>query len=210
MTEKPILFSTDMVQAILDDRKTQTRRTRSLNEINKEPDKWVCHGIDNPFGLFVFDDTEGFEPRIKCPYGQAGDRLWVRETWSLALAKHGECFKYRAPINHKLYYQCGKECPEGVETITKWNPSIHMPRRASRITLKVTEVRVERLQDITAEEVIKEGCQLTGEIFLSPQEERPVLVNKFERLWDSLYAKRGYGWEVNPFVWCISFKRIDK
>ncbi len=198
--EKPIIFPTAMIPKILDGTKTMTRRVIKPQprfvpalECGSGKDQWEYHPV-----YWYAEDGPGRLMERCCLYGQVGDRQWVRESHFIGGIKPKEWVSFKADASAKnleLYL---------------WRPSIHMPRWASRIDLEITEVRVERVQEITAEEVIKEGCQLTGEIFLSPQEERPVLVNKFERLWDSLNAKRGYGWEVNPWVWCISFKVIYK
>jgi hypothetical protein len=190
---KPILFSTPMVQAILDGRKTMTRR-----------------GI-RPQPRHVYDDymggwdccTEGHchlcEP--KPPY-KPGDILWVRETWF----ENEECLLYKASKyeNTKEYH--GRN---GWVQI-KWRPSIFMPREAARIFLRVTNVRVERLQDITEEDAIAEGfckgMQFCGENSSAAHTARQA----YMWYWDILNVKRGYGWSVNPWVWVISFERISE
>lgn len=161
MTERPILFSGPMVRAILDGRKTQTRR--------------VAKDRDKP-----------------CKYGIAGDRLWVRETWQSAAAM-GVC---HASDDYFVYRATDPdwETCEGWQ----WRPSIFMPRKASRITLEITDVRAERLQDITNKDARAEGLA-RGTVY-------PRMW--FEDLWDSINAKRGFGWDVNPFVWVITFKKV--
>lgn len=220
MTERPILFSTPMVKAILDGRKTMTRRAmkpqpQALIELNG--------------GFHPTDDNGDFMPQSKhyadgkhflrcvakdfCPYGQPGDHLWVRETWcNVPLkpdGKMGAIYKADGPD------ECDLEIEDGWEFMGQWRPSIFMPRWASRITLEITNVRVERLNSISREDAIKEGLiHKKGVIepdwwengksegtYLSP-------VTCFEALWDSINGKT-YPWSSNPFVWVIEFKRLE-
>lgn len=207
MKEKPILFSTDMVQAILDGRKTQTRRVfRQITDRQlaggwttatgwyKTPAGWYAEESGAPLGPFA------------CPYGQPGDRLWVRETWAtIAQYNHlkpsdipkGEarwpCVWYYAPKRASASAQ-----NSGSQFIGKKRPSIFMPRWASRITLRVTNVRIERVQDINTADIRDEGAN-------SDDWSRPGFIN----LWDSINAKRGYGWDINPWVWVIEFEKIN-
>ena len=198
MAIKPILFNTEMVRAILDGRKTCTRRL-----IKPQPDKKHIY----PLG-FVTDSTEkkevgcfGFAANeyggsiqyVKPPYRYApGDILYVRETWK------------KAP-NGYYYYEDWQR--NDIADITKWKPSIHMSKEAARIWLKVTDVRVERLQEITEEQAKLEGCNsgmLTGPCTARGQ---------FENLWNSTIKKNrpdSYGWDANPWVWVIEFERCEK
>lgn len=169
MKEKPILFSTAMVRAILDGRKTMTRRVCKIQPIP------IITGYDLTATL-----TAG------CPYGKVDDRLWVRETWMPG----DSAVKY--------YYRATK--PEQGNYF-KWHPSIFMPREASRITLEITNIKIERLQDISAMDIEREGT-------LTENTEISKVLDIWIELWDSINAKRGYGWETNPWVWCISFKKI--
>ncbi len=157
--EHPIIFSPPMVEAILDGKKTQTRRILKPQPIS------VAYLI-------------GY------PYGRAGDKLWVKEHYDEKLKDY-----YRAQL---------KKLPAAVfyadKYMKKWKSPIFMPRWASRITLEVTDIKVQRLQDITDEDARKEGC-----------EDRRV----YSILWNELNLKRGYGWNRNPWVWVISFKRED-
>lgn len=189
MNEHPILFSSEMVRAILEGRKTQTRRV-----IKPQPYWEVGRDI--------------MQYPLDCPYGQPGDRLWVRETWAShpqlnkVKPKHLNCAEiyYRATCDNDSHYS--------------WRPSIHMPRWASRITLEVTGVRVERVRDITAEDAVKEGWQedcgwdnfTNGQVFRS---DTPVSVIDFAYLWDSINAKRGHSWESNPWVFVVEFKVVQ-
>ncbi len=202
MTERPILFSGEMVRAILEGRKTQTRRV-----VRHQPDlhlrkhryAYVVESGVLKFGRAPWrkSDPHNFivEEEINCPFGRPGDRLWVRETFSLGgkwkdghLHEDGEQrFVYRA--DHRQ--QC-------CDSLYRWRPSIHMPRWASRITLEITDVRVERLQEISEEDAMSEGM-VESEDF-TPK-------GAFKALWNSL-AKPGAQWADNPWVWCISFRRL--
>lgn len=191
--ERPIIFSTEMVKAILEGRKTQTRRVvkPQLEDYRDGyPDGRDCpptsvvkqrgHWIDE--GDFLHD---------YCPYGKVGDLLWVRETHNIGGIPPNEWAIYKAD--------------EYSEPVV-WRPSIHMPKWATRIWLEITGVRVERLQDISHQEVIAEG--VTPLPFGDTRRYMsgvPVGIQNFRFLWDSLNAKRGYGWNVNPWVWVIEF-----
>jgi hypothetical protein len=167
MKERPILFSGAMVRAILDGRKSQTRMN--------------FH---------------------RCPYGAVGDRLWVRETWAASLDSDGDMckpFLYRATYDEAVYGQLKASFSDRATEIwdvvgnTGWRPSIHMPRWASRLTLEVTGVRVERVQDISEADAKAEGVKSAAE---------------FCALWDEINGARGYGWDANPWVWVVEFKRV--
>ena len=168
---------------------------------------WFCYICGN--GLKHIDEFSAHG--IICPYGQVGDRLWVRETWRIGSwdNERGELtIEYRAGgMQHSLCitdevldkYWLPNNPPE-----EKWRPSIFMPRWASRILLEITDIRAERLQEITPTDCIAEGIETSG------RGEYGKWLTSFKELWDSLNAKRGYGWEVNPWVWIISFRRIEK
>lgn len=172
--ERPILFSGTMVQALLDGRKTQTRRV-----LRRE----------KQYGPFAFDD-----PRVAhyCPYGQPGDRLWVRETWNIQTVDKVERVAYRADI------------PNGYSFVP-WRPSIFMPRRFSRITLEITDVRVERVRDISEADARAEGVTNADE-GSNPIDGSHTIAN-FANLWEKINAKRDYGWQANPWVWVIEFNQ---
>jgi len=209
MIEHPIIFSSPMVKAILEGRKTQTRRvlaTRAGKYKGQQPldilpmlkpNEWVGLMERNPHHGLVF----------KCRYGQVGDRLWVREAF-------GEPFGKSFGIIYRADHDAGN--------LHKWKPSIHMFRKDSRITLEITEVRVERVQDISFQDARAEGI-LTfdgdnpdpanngvgynrGAIGLPMRYESTTA---YMDLWDSINGKK-HPWESNPFVWCISFKKEDK
>lgn len=188
MREKPILFSTPMVKAILDDRKTQTRRV-----IKPQPG-------DHP-------DDDGYMSSIlnRCPY-QVGDILYVRETWAdLRGMGFGNDPRTDKPWNfaYKADIKPGSESDRArIDFGVKWRPSIHMPKEAARLLLTVKGVKVERLQDITEEDALKEGCLLVfldGAVVISAK-------GKFHALWDSINGKK-HPWGSNPYVWAISFER---
>lgn len=181
MNERPILFNGQMIKAILFGTKTQTRRVVKA-QASKD-----CGVYHRPDGDWVYTQCGGVAVGLpfSCPYGQPGDRLWVRETWQEDPAgKWGFCYKAG-----------GKSCPLCGAHL--WRPSIHMPRRASRITLEITYVRVERLQDITQEDAASEGVKFvnTGD-FITP----------FAELWERINGKGS--WEGNPWVWVVKFKKI--
>jgi hypothetical protein len=193
---KQILFNTEMVQAILDGRKTVTRR-----KIDRDITNFCDVEVDGT--LLDYQNCHGdfINPIDLCRY-KVGDILYVRETWSIH-----ECVKCQAGIP-ALGGECKCEYVYRTNygaTDFRWKPSIHMPKEAARIFLKVTDVRVERLQDITEEGAIAEGMSKTlvdGVVFISAK-------GNFHVLWDSLNIKRGYGWEDNPWVWVIEFERVE-
>ncbi len=212
MAIKPILFNTEMVRAILDGRKTCTRRL--VRFLPGENPQWTGYIKD---GLMLYNGRN--EPCImKAPY-QPGDILYVRETWYKGL----ERYIYRADYSDtEKFYRCGKE------TEMKWHPSIHMPKEAARIWLKVNAVRVERLQEMKPVDVIKEGaypdcwdCLNTygesGSQCCYGTEEQcsqcDEVMMEWEKLWTSTIKKSDldrYGWDANPWVWVIEFERCEK
>jgi hypothetical protein len=212
MKETPILFSSEMVRAILDGRKTQTRRI-----INPQP-KTIIKDPRNRLPEAFWVDGEKW---IKCRYGQPGDRLWVRETWrdrwGMAYANYGTGNAYPIDDVREIEYKAGGNgffthgcnlCPDEPTVKwgewSKWRPSIFMPREAARIFLRVTNVRVERLQDISEDDARAEGVRAYGPNNCSGTSARIA----FAELWDSINAKRGYGWDTNPWVWVVKFHRI--
>lgn len=225
MNTKPILMSGTMVRTILDGRKTQTRRTRGLDEINESPGAWELHRLGTldymtrkaskgRFGAYFH--SEQMEPGtlsvapVPCPYGRPGDLLWVRETSWIGRRRNPA----RSPYPPSVCYLDSPVQPKpGPESdplcwhTLYWRktPSIHMPRWASRITLRITDVRVERVQEITADGAVAEG--ITTEVFAGLN--APLdLLNQFQELWGSLNAARGFSWSANPWVWVIEFEPI--
>jgi len=196
MKERPIIFNTEMVKAILEGRKTWTRRVIKPQPIYYEHGAW-----------FEWERTKrdlnatylAVNMTNYCPYGQVGGKLWVRETWW--------CPEKGLPVAYKANLE-----PHQVDKQV-WKPSIFMPRWASRIDLEITDIRVERLQKINLTNIYAEGCPLEkASVFTDPAEGYELkgqATEWFAFLWDSLNAKRGYGWETNPFVWVISFRRLQ-
>lgn len=206
MKEIPILYSGAMVRALLDDRKGQTRRI-----INPQP-QMVTDGAILPW---EGDSTALLsllqQSKRACPYGQPGDRHWVRETWQHSNWPHGpfdedcEIF-YRADYLDDPHGPDGELSPEG--KYRTWRPSIHMPRAACRILLEVTEVRVERLRCIKESDARAEGVTIedrhmngycAGECY-------PPAIRAYRELWGSLYG--GGSWDANPWVWVVEFRRV--
>ncbi|WP_145534895.1 hypothetical protein [Yersinia alsatica] len=199
MNEKPILFNAEMVNAILSGRKTQTRRIIAnagadncipLQKRTKTKDGIYTHVMDAPaYGL--------------CPLGKPGDQLWVRECFSDL--DDFEFFDPSVPDVISGYWYWADGNPEWGNW-TKPKPSIHMPRAASRINLKITGVRVERLQDISDLDCCDEGYDGPA---VTADNQWPS-INWYERLWDSIYGKKeGENWQANPWVWVIEFERME-
>lgn len=187
---KPILFNTNMVRAILDDRKTETRRKIDIDIINycdMEVGGTLLH-YQNKYGDFI-------DP-VKLFRYQKNDYLYVRETWANLNTREYPCY----------YYRASDTLPEWA--LGLWHPSIHMPKEAARIFLRVTDVRVERLQDIgdCTKEGIAPGTHATAH--MNDYDERC----DFAALWDSTIPQKDinkYGWKANPLVWVIQFERVE-
>jgi hypothetical protein len=206
VTERPILFNGEMVRAILDGRKTQTRRPNGLQRINAAPGDWkTAVKVRDGTVIFWTGTRDGLEELTQRAYPNGrgfkppcvvGDRLWVRETWMF----DGADVRPEGTPRQVIYRASSPEYGRNY----KWRPSIHMPRWASRITLEVTEVRAERVQDISEIEALAEG-------FCTGWKEYPERNQEaFARAWDSIYAKRGLGSDVNPWVWVITFARCKE
>lgn len=208
MKERPILFSGAMVRAILDGRKTQTRRAVKPQAAYPASYDSVRYRINGCAAEFYLPGAT--EPAIRwlCAYGKPGDRLWVRETFT----PDGVNAKAAADLGRQsVHYRADGEAPDYLKV--RWRPAIHMPRWASRITLEVERVRVERLQEISESDAIAEGVlPLTGQFlgsFAVPGTRAAsgtTAVECFSRLWDSINQKKGFGWAANPWVWVIEFK----
>lgn len=224
MADRPILFSAPMIRALLDGRKTQTRRVLNRARVFATPEtpSFTLTGADMARALQNADrfrhldgdgwfwEADAFEWQAPAKrtgwmahigYGP-GDRLWVRESLVAASTDQGKRWL--------SYAADGK----GVWPITEWHkprtsiPSIHMPRWASRLTLIVTDVRVQRLQEISEEDAKAEGC-IPDDSSLNPNNIGPAR-QIFRNLWDSLNASRGYSWEANPWVVAVSFDVIKQ
>ena len=216
---KPILFNTDMVKAMLEGRKTHTRRLGGWKI------GWL--NIDRNGAVTATVYKESKKGKVVKHYGggdikqfieafsdyKVNDVLYVRETWQnwTCIDCDWECVPDNGSgccTTPKYIYKASDE-----ETDKGWKPSIHMPKKAARIFLRVTNVRVERLQDITLDDVSDEGIVIRPEAFNDPDNAYLQGVSAFGNLWDSTIKKdqlNRYGWEANPYVWVIEFERIDK
>ena len=196
MNEKPILFSGPMVRAIFDGRKTQTRRV-----LKKQPPfRWRFQEWVNSLARFAYQNPSFDWFEIKCPYGKVGDRLWVRETHATVAVPRGTTANsfitvYRA------------DNPQGLLVPNKWKPSIFMRRHDSRITLEITGVRVEWLQDISEADARAEGIELTDDITGCADDLDGSYRKAFSYLWDKINGKK-HPWASNPWVWVIQFKKV--
>ena len=225
MKEKPIIFSPEMVRAILEGRKTQTRRVMTPQpEWNFVRSRWVFR---RKGGMCTWGGPPAKKDALRpkgcalhsliedhCPYGQPGGKLWVRETWSQGWTYGGgyPCVFYKAdntgwigdqehPVIKVMAGKYGLVSGEPAASApkgTRWKSPRFMPRWASRILLEITDIRIERVQEITPEDCEAEG--ILGET-------QPKAA--FRARWDSINAKRGFGWDVNPWVWVITFKVLD-
>ena len=206
MKERPILFSGEMVRAILDGRKTQTRRVIKLSDGSPLDDCDIPAHEGKYMGDYIMDFSKTFPQwkQLDCPYGQSGDRLWVRETW--ARAPHG--FVYRA--NYKDGHgQEVVDIPTGETLPLVWRPSIYMPRSACRISLEIINVRVEHIQEISEVDCCLETGSPLHWAGPGPEPYKRDMRLVFRLLWDSFNAKRGFGWDLNPWVWVIEFKELE-
>lgn len=203
MAIKPILFNTEMVRAILDGGKTCTRRIcKDANEY-VVPDMDFFNADKRTYAVHNFADQEHTEQlstaERSCPICP-GDILYVRETWYKSPSR----YMYRADYSHTEQFYTG-----GKEVSIKWHPSIHMPKEAARIWLRVTDVRVERLQDITIDDIRGEGLSSVA-VHAGDME---IALEEWKRLWNSTIKKSDidrYGWDASPYVWVIEFERCEK
>lgn len=207
--ERPILFSGAMIRAILDGSKTQTRRV-----ITPQPHAGVRR---SPFVGSGWEDGHGYE--LRCPW--LVDRLWVREKWGSAdgyyQGHENDAASVVAYAADKQAIQWDAHTPRTIPAwdiaqwnwdVMKWRPSIHMPRWASRISLEIESIRVERLQDITEEDAKAEGIETWARAYCSrlPEDELTARAY-FELLWNSI-NRETHPWESNPFVWMIAFRGL--
>lgn len=212
MKERPILFNGPMVKAILDGRKTQTRRI-------VKPQPQTDHVYIMPDGTLPGVFKNGYTEAkqigdkiflscragwMRCPYGMGGDRLWVRETWGLCDTEPKD-----GPENAQIFYKATDESRRDMR-YQKWRPSIHMPRWASRINLEITGIGIQRIQDISREDAREEGVTTNPYPTKTYQDwdDPGVHVVLFSQLWDSVYAGTEGSWDSNPWVWIIEFRRI--
>ena len=202
MKERPILLNAPMVRALLAGTKTQTRSIVKARDL-----EWM----DVHQGLREPDNAE------RCPYGQPGDRLWLRESWSpdppdvdgwgyaaWAGCREGQIAGVPERFRHPRFCNYAADWLHGP---IRWTPSIHMPRWASRITLEITRVRVERLQDIDLADALAEGISDTGALILdSAGNEQGGPIAEYAVLWEQINGPGS--WDENPWVWAIEFRRL--
>ncbi|MCY2354029.1 hypothetical protein OW950_12695 [Klebsiella pneumoniae] len=213
MKERGMIFNGEMVRAILDGRKTQTRRIIKDCTVGRDQiSKFIQ--IEKKFiGCYPEDVPELI--RECCPYGVPGDRIWVREAFRVhSRATDVATLVYKASERNSWTEQTHR-VPVAVcnkpATPEKWTPSLHMPRWASRILLEITGVRVERLNSISQEDAQAEGLELTGwrPTYSDPDSGGEVMTpyDNFAQLWESIYGEES--WKANPWVWVIEFKRVE-
>lgn len=225
---KPILMTTEMVKAIFEDRKTQTRRV-----IKPQPEK--CKGSAGesigvftplykmPYGIDITEERmicKTIKEYDVCPYGKVGNRLWVRETWCDPNNEGLNVF-YKADFPYYYNNQHGDRVKMEVDEL-KWKPSIFMPKNYSRITLEITDIRVEKIKDTSEDDCMLEGIDMETDhaslciniedctAYENDLIDGSAIKTVFSKLWDKINRKRGYGWGVNPWVWVIEFKQIKK
>lgn len=221
---KPILFSTPMVRAILDGNKTQTRRVMKLQiepcqhhlyqeaEWKDKPTEWSEAALKNGFAFCGYCEN-GVTPKddyagIKCPYGKVGDILWVREKWM-----HGPNY----PNGMDKYYYFASVSDQFKEEWPKsWKPSIHMPKDACRLFLKIISIRVQRVNDITKEDAQEEGVEMIGVFGKGHKAYKDytddtgyvtTATHSFQLLWIKING--GESWHKNPWVWVVEFEKTD-
>lgn len=200
MKERPLLFSAPMVRALIAGTKSQTRRVvKAPGWDPASPEYGGLTGIkqhaDERIGLqaYFWHARSALAHGVRCPYGQPGDRLWVRETWR----RYGDGIAYRADYGDASFAD---------EVHAPWKPSIHMPRCLSRITLEITGVRVERLKDISADDAYDEGAADWAAETQRNGNKWPNIVRAYQGLWESINGPGS--WDANPWVWVLSFRRL--
>jgi hypothetical protein len=191
MKERPILFSAPMVRALLDGTKTQTRRIVKLTDSGrvKEPGSLRNWHPEDP------------NASLASPYGQPGDRLWVKETWAAQLLKLRTVKPTEVPNWERINY-AADHTADDMDGLGPWRPSLFMRRWMSRITLEVVSVRAERLQEITRGDCMVEGCPFANMAKGSSPKDW------YRELWDSINAERA-PWASNPWVWVVEFRKIE-
>jgi hypothetical protein len=224
MKEKPIIMSADSIRAILDGRKTQFRRVLKPQPEEGSYDQWFTRRKGHLYTVkgLAEPKQDGSSLRPwgpdafieRCSPYQPGDLLWVRETWNVDEcdpACPGRCDADECPFNRVGGQRCYRYKAQYAEPDNlNWRSPIHMPREAARLFLRVKDVRVERVQDISTSDCEEEGLIADFDRFnglMTPHHD--WIVGEFSKLWDSLNAKRGYPWESNPFVWVISFEKEE-
>lgn len=210
MKERPILFNTEMVRAILTGRKTQTRRVVKFKDHQPTTE---LNFLPSVYPHFQFE-AGNRHWQAECPYGKKGDVLWVRESCLWVMSDHAPDllegsrdrtqWVYKAS-EHEDFMKYAKE-----QYGYKWKPSIHMPKDAARIWLRITNVRVERLQDITRSEIRREGLICPKELCGDDTHPnyRQWYPQAWKELWQSINGENS--WKANPWVWVVEFERVEK
>jgi hypothetical protein len=202
--EHPILFSAPMVRAILEGRKTQTRRIiKRQPNIDPQTGDWLLTNSDGSETAEPIERWVDMQIKLHCPFGKVGDHLWVRETWRPKVHSFqiGHLYEYRATAEHNL-----------TPTDGAWKPSIFMPRSACRVELEITDIRVERLNEISESDAIEEGVEFCEEIGYKLYSKKNFFSknisasDSYRSLWQLINGVDS--WEKNPFVWVISFRRV--
>jgi len=226
MTDRPIIMTGESVRAILQGTKTQTRRVMkpqashdarwcapgtldgdTIDAYFLHPDSWTAwesYAVGD-YGGPPYETT--IDLAIRCPYGVAGDKLYVKETWAHDCP---HCDDPQCGNSDHIWYRAS-EAPIVAESFAgsaRWRSSMFMPRWASRLTLEIVKVKVERLQDISDGDAIAEGVPDFSSPKLSPYMAMGVRA-WYSDLWDSLNAKRGYPWAASPWIWAIEFKKVN-
>lgn len=229
MKESSILFNADMVRAVLRGDKTQTRRVIKHQPLEVVPFLDSSGSPTYEYGLCL-EFPRVISKHVCCPFGQPGDRLWVKETWQEFFEDELPLCRPRGPRGRMgiparpdrrsfVVYRADGEMPDHPQYgKALWRPSIHMPRWASRLTLEITAVRVERLQDITEADAIAEGVELVDHVDGEPvyrdyfaDDYTWSAVRSYRTLWWRLYGFKGPdAWDKNPWVWTVEFKRVEK
>lgn len=218
MKVMPMIFNTKMVQALLDGRKTVTRRPIKLHHKRGMKDPVIrAKGGESFTSIHLVTDTQWVPPN-SCPFGNVGDLIYVRETFEVQPPEPSFWILYKAGGDGPVIQDDEEVDSKTLASIKKWAdhlpcgwcPSIHMPRWASRLTLKITNVRVERVKDISEQQAIREGVKRVSQDRIDKLDFFDQPKRKFRWLWNKLYKN----WDENPFVWVIEFdvihKNIDK
>ena len=202
MTERGIPFSAPMVRAIREGRKTQTRRVMREQRFGRAfhmgGDHWqllACSGYVQP------ERNPDSVPFVRCPYGMVGDLLYVRETFFRLPPEH-------RPDDRHTHYIYKADWTGGAKDV-KWKSGRFMPKVAARLWFKILDVRVQRVQEITRDDALAEGVDLSAELFPRINSQDKALA-RFPKLWDSLNADRGYSFKSNPWVWALTFERTER
>lgn len=202
--ERPILFTMEMVQAILDGKKFQTRRL--IKPKNPPDGHWMVESVGGQHQLTHWDNDTAETSPIACPYGRPGERLWVKETWQHLNNQNGERAELLPNQNSaSCFYRADESNPAALPMSGKWRNSLFMPRWASRLSLKLTEVRAERLQDISAEDALEEGVGYQSNPRYQPRAGASDPIDAYRHLWEKINGPGS--WDANPWVWVLKFTK---